>query len=172
MGPTQNLLHSDCLFRTGVNANPAIDTGFVINNRLLGSHAYGFIRTISYAGFTTGAFFYIYFSRHLRAPFKKQLVFYQQNGGFYKTMMILQHKSWEIRLENEKLSALTCHFSLTFFGSAFPDSTCPGGFKGPRYVLSVAPRAIAILRTSLFESCFTVQFRTLTNFESGVVAIR
>ena len=66
-----DLLHADCFLRAGVNANSAINAGFFIDNGLIFGHFDSFAWTLCYTGFTTSAFLFIYFSWHLRNPFKK-----------------------------------------------------------------------------------------------------
>jgi hypothetical protein len=65
------LFHSDCFDRAGVNTNAAIDASVNINYCLIINHLYRITRALWYTRFTTGAFFLIYFSRHLHNPFKK-----------------------------------------------------------------------------------------------------
>jgi hypothetical protein len=67
-----NLLHTDCLDGAGVNADPAVDAGIGIDDRLFVNHANGLAGALRYTGFATGAFFLIHLSRHLYNPFKKQ----------------------------------------------------------------------------------------------------
>jgi len=71
MYPYYFLLHTDCFSRAGVNANAAIDAGVNVNHRLAINHLNCLAGAFFHTGFTTIAFFLIYYSRHLHSPFKK-----------------------------------------------------------------------------------------------------
>jgi hypothetical protein len=78
MGPTSKnkrfclfiLLHTDCFSRAGINADTAVNAGVGANYRLLFDHAYSLTRALADTRFTTSAFLFIYFGRHLYNPFK------------------------------------------------------------------------------------------------------
>jgi hypothetical protein len=60
------LLQAESLNRTAVNASAAINAGIRINRSLAIDHANRVARTLINARLTPGAFFFIYYSWHLR----------------------------------------------------------------------------------------------------------
>ncbi len=64
MGPTACLLHTDCLFRAGIDEHAAIDAGLGINLCLALVHRDGLAGAFLDAGLATSAFFLVNFRRH------------------------------------------------------------------------------------------------------------
>jgi hypothetical protein len=71
-GQTFLLLHADCLYGTGVNADTAINAGVWVNDGFVVSHTYCLAGAFFHTGFTTSAFSPVYFSRHLYNPFNEK----------------------------------------------------------------------------------------------------
>ena len=72
MGPTEySLLHTDCLFRAGVDAYAAIDAGLRIDLCFSFIHRDGLAGAFLDAGFATSAFFFVNLCRHFNTLSKK-----------------------------------------------------------------------------------------------------
>ena len=115
MGPTwldSHLLHADCFLRAGVNTDPAIDAGFLIDYRLFVNHLDRLAWTLWDTSFATSAFLFIYFSWHLHYPFKRK----KHIAVVLKPQSLIRHGMLQNYYD------ITTYFSKKFY-KAFPAST-------------------------------------------------
>ena len=71
MGPTACLLHTDCLFRAGIDAYAAIDAGLRVYLCFSVFHRDCLTGAFLDAGFATSAFFFVNLCRHFNTLSKK-----------------------------------------------------------------------------------------------------
>ena len=176
MGPTACLLHTDCLFRAGIDAYAAIDAGLRVYLCFSVFHRDCLTGAFLDAGFATSAFFFVNLCRHFNTLSKKNTPKCDYQKSIYEcdgrnvTKLVSQYKANSLKfyrilegdgaishywLEGKAkislLSALESLFNRSERGSCLV-------FSLGNAVL--APKAIAILRTKSLSSYWAIWSRT------------